>query len=101
MSQVFYAPVNLVQDALRAVDGGLENVSLAAEAVNRSFSDLPPVTSDFNEREQQSLVASTIERVRAQVQRGLPITAPPLEFIVSSLSPNPQSTLFFTEILYY
>jgi len=86
MSQIFYAPASLVQGALRAVDGGLGNVSLAAEAVNRSFSALPPVTSDFNERENHSMVASAVEAIRAQVQRGLPVTAPPLEAIVSAIS---------------
>lgn len=86
MSSVLSAPANLFHGAVRAVDGGLENVSLAAEAVNRSFSALPPVTSDFNERERQSFIGSTIEAIRGQVQRGLPVTAPPLEAIVSTES---------------
>jgi hypothetical protein len=86
MSQILNAPANFVHGALRAMDGGLENVSLAAEAVNRSFSALPPVTSDFNEREHHSIMASAIEAIRAQVQRGLPVTVPPLEAIVSFLS---------------
>lgn len=71
----------MAQSALKAVDTQLENVSLAAEAVNRSWSALPPVTSDFNENEHDSYVGSAIEAVRSQVKRGLPVTAPPLQAI--------------------
>lgn len=82
MSQILHAPANLFHGAVRAVDGGLENVGLAAEALNRSFSALPPVTSDFNENEMHSTVGGAIQAIRAQVQRGLPVTTPPLQAIV-------------------
>lgn len=35
MSQILHAPANLFHGTVRAVDGGLENVGLAAEALNR------------------------------------------------------------------
>lgn len=85
MASILLAPVHLAQSGLRAVDKQLETVSLAAEAVNRSFSALPPVTSDFNENEHDSYVGSAIEAVRSQVKRGLPVTAPPLQAIVRVL----------------
>jgi hypothetical protein len=76
-------PVSLFHESLRQIDGGLQNVALAAEALNRSRSALPPVTSDFNEREYDSFIGKTIEAIRGQVQRGLPVTSLPLSTLVS------------------
>lgn len=82
MTSLIPNPVSLLQGGLKVIDDGLENVSLAAEAVNRSYSALPPVTSDFNENERDSLVGKTIEAIRGQVKRGLPVTSTPLATIV-------------------
>lgn len=71
---------------LRAADGALQNLSYAAEAVNRSLSPLPPITSDFKDEQYDSLISQGIERVRAQVKRGLPVTAPPIETVVRLIS---------------
>ncbi|KAF8309095.1 heme peroxidase [Clavulina sp. PMI_390] len=78
---LFLAPLHLAQDALRAVDKQLENVSLAADAIQRGRSELPPVTSDFNEKERPSLVSKVVGAVRDQVQRGLPVDSPPVETV--------------------
>lgn len=75
-------PLQAIHAALRTIDSGLENIGLAAEAVHTSFSPVPPVTSDYNEAAPESFVNKKIEALRAQVRRGLPITAPPSELIV-------------------
>lgn len=77
-------PVKFVINALKDVDKQLENVSLAADALQRGRSPLPPVTSDFNEDEKESLVSKAITAVRQQVQRGSPIDAPPEKAVVST-----------------
>ena len=72
----------LFQSALRTVDAGLENVSLLADDVDRSAARIPLVTSDYNERASESNLHKAIEALRSQVQRGLPIDAPPIQLIV-------------------
>ena len=84
MSSYIPTPTSLFQEGLKLVDGSLENVSLAADAVHRAYAPLPPVSSDFNENDPESFVSKTIDAIRAQVQRGLPITTTPLATIVSS-----------------
>ena len=75
-------PLQAIHAALRAIDSSLENVGLAAEAVHTSLSPIPPVTSDYNETAPESFIAQGIGAIRAQVRRGLPVTAPPTEAIV-------------------
>lgn len=70
--------------AVHAVDSGLETVSVVADAASRSAAPVPAVTSDYNEHAPSaSIISRGIEALRAQVQRGLPIEAPPLALIVS------------------
>jgi linoleate 10R-lipoxygenase len=71
-----------IQATLKAVDSTLASVGVAAEAVHTSLSPLPSVTSDYNEAVPSSFVTKGIDAVRAQVQRGLPVTATPPELIV-------------------
>jgi len=82
MSSIISGPVALFQDALRTVDKQLENVSLAADALQRGRAPLPPITSDFNEAERQSFISKTIGAIRDQVQRGLPIASLPPDTLV-------------------
>src|SRR5258706_12783090 len=76
-------PTSAFHAALRTVDNLLEYASLTAQAVNRSWGPLPKTTEDFNEAEPTSKIAAGIEAVRAQIKRGLPITASPESAIVS------------------
>lgn len=82
MTSLLSAPQALFKDALRTVDKQLENVALAADALQRGRSKLPPVTSDFNEDERQSFISKTIGAIRDQVQRGLPVTSIPSKTLV-------------------
>ena len=82
MSSIISGPVALFQDALRTVDKQLENVSLAADALQRGRGPLPPITSDFNEDERQSFISKAIGAIRDQVQRGLPIASLPPDTLV-------------------
>jgi len=81
------SPVQLgtqvVHTGLKAVDGALENVSLGLQAVHRSHSRLPDVTEVYDESKPDGVFAKSIEAVRAQVQRGLPVTADPIKAAVS------------------
>jgi hypothetical protein len=87
MTSLLAAPEALFKDALRTVDKQLANVALAADALQRGRSRLPPVTSDFNEAERQSFISKTIGAIRDQVQRGLPVTSVPSKTLVRRL-PN-------------
>ncbi|KAF8337113.1 heme peroxidase [Cantharellus anzutake] len=69
----------VVYRGLRAVDGALENAALGVEAIHRSFAPLPDVTEDYDESKPEGLVATGIEGLRAQVKRGLPVTANPIK----------------------
>ena len=74
--------LHVVQAGLKSVDGALENVSLGLQAVHRAHSKLPDITEDYDESKPDGLVATGVEAVRAQIQRGLPITADPIKAAV-------------------
>lgn len=78
-------PISIFQSSLRIVDYGLEQTSLAADAITRSRAALPPVTSDFNENERESFISQTIGVIRDQIQRGLPVASLPLDTIKALL----------------
>src|SRR5258708_17718039 len=97
------SPVQLgtqvVHTGLKAVDGALENVSLGLQAVHRSHSRLPDVTEVYDESKPDGVFAKSIEAVRAQVQRGLPVTADPIKAAVSEWRCL-KSTLPFKRVPY-
>src|ERR1700677_4931649 len=66
--------LHVVQAGLKSVDGALENVSLGLQAVHRAHSKLPDITEDYDESKPDGVIATGVEAVRAQIQRGLPIT---------------------------
>lgn len=76
-------PSGAIHAALRRIDHLLEDASLTAQAINRSWGPLPKVTEDFKEDEPTSKIAIGIEAVRAQIKRGLPITGNPEGAVVS------------------
>jgi hypothetical protein len=86
-------PLQAIHAALRAIDSSLENVGLAAEAVHTSLSPIPPITSDYNEAAPESFIAQGIGAIRAQIRRGLPVTAPPTQAIVWPMSSNSSLTI--------
>ena len=88
-------PFETAHAALQAIDTSLENVGLAADAVHTSFSPLPPVTSDYDKAAHSTYVSKGIDAVRAQVRRGLPITANPLALIVRMPTCSPKHTPLF------
>lgn len=73
---------SLFHSALRTVDAGLENISFLADDADRAAAPVPPVTSDFNEYASESTLHKAVEALRSQVQRGLPVEAPPLQLVV-------------------
>src|SRR5260370_26512339 len=79
-------PSSTLHAALRKVDNLLEEASLTAQAINRSWGPLPKTTEDFNEAEPTSKIAVGIEAVRSQIKRGLPVTATPKAAAVSWLA---------------
>ena len=73
-------PFQTVHAALQVIDSSLEKVGLAAVGVHASFSPLPPVASDYDKDAPSTYISKGIDAVRAQVRRGLPITADPKAF---------------------
>ena len=71
-----------VQGGLKRVDGVLENLSTGLQAVHRSHSKLPDITEDYDDSKPDGLLATGVEAFRAQVQRGLPVTADPIKLAV-------------------
>lgn len=58
-------------------------VPLIPMASCQTAAPVPAVTSDFNEQASESWLHKSIDAIRGQYQRGLPIEAPPLQLIVS------------------
>jgi len=77
--------MSLFNSALRTVDAGLENAALLADDINLAAAPIPPVASDYNEYASESYIHEAIEAVRGHVQCGLPIEAPPIQLIQSSI----------------
>ena len=73
---------SIFSSALHVVDAGLENVSLLADAASRSAAPVPAVTSDFDDKASESFLHRSIDAIRGQFQRGVPIEVPPLQLIV-------------------
>lgn len=77
---------SLFHSALHTFDAGLENVGLLADAATRSAAPVPAVTSDYSEQASESWIHKSIDAIRGQFQRGLPIDTPPLQLIVSLMT---------------